>query len=929
MTTILNLGPETRVNTTTYGTQGMQSIAHLDDGGYAIVWESQGSGSSTWDIYLQRFDADGQRIGGETLVNTTTAGVQQMPHVVSVGGGYVVTWESDNDGDGYGIFAQMYDASGARMGGEFRVNTQTVGTQYGNQVISLAGGGFVVSWQTWTGGADGYQIHTQRFTGGGVPDGSETTVSTNATSSNFASSGVALSDGSYVIAWHGYNGQENGIWAQAYTQWGQLSGTAFRIDPAGGHISYELSMTATSDGGFVAVWSDQDKPTDDWDYDCDIFAQRFDAHGNKIGDAFQVNTLTTGNEGAPNVATLSDGGFVIAWNVTADAFTDHSIDGVYVQRYDADGHPVGPETRITHLYTGTDTMPQISPLSDGGFVVSYTTFQDGSGPSVNKVVFGPATSTVGAQYLYGTGDADDLDGGSGNDHMYGGNGDDVYHVNGAGDEVYELADQGNDTVVSAVSYVLGEAVENLTLTGAGNLNGTGNALDNVITGNAGRNMLTGGDGDDTIDGGRGNDVLDGGTGDDWLNGGDGNDVIHASTGSDWISGDAGIDTYDASALLVGEGINLATGKVVINGVLSHISGIENVIGSAYSDTITGDASDNVIDGGAGADTMSGGLGDDIYYVDNAGDVVNEVGSDAGGNDSVFASVSFSLAGQFIETLTLTGTSDINATGNSLVNTLVGNSGNNTLDGGYGADTMAGGLGNDIYIVDNSGDTVTEITGQGTDTVRSSISYTLGDALENLTLTGGGNINGTGNSLNNALTGNSGNNTLDGGYGADTMAGGTGNDTYYVDNASDVVTELSNQGTDTVISSVSFSLAGQHIENLTLTGGSAVNGTGNGLANTLTGNSGNNVLDGGYGNDVLWGLDGADTFLFGAANGQDTIKDFSAAQGDSINVHAVSHGTAHAGWITQVGADVHIDLGGGNIVTVVSASVTDVSAHMVW
>jgi len=292
--------------------------------------------------------------------------------------------------------------------------------------------------------------------------------------------------------------------------------------------------------------------------------------------------------------------------------------------------------------------------------------------------------------------------------------------------------------------------------------------------------------------------------------------------------------------------------------------------------IDGGAGNDVIDGGEDADTMSGGLGDDTYIVDSVNDKVIELPGQ--GYDTVRSSVSYALsgamypAGTFIEALVLTGTAAINGTGNALANSLTGNSAANTLDGSLGADTMAGGQGDDTYIVDNVGDTVIELAGQGNDTVRSSVSYSLvGAAVETLVLTGTAAINGTGNGLDNTLIGNSGANTLDGGAGADTMSGGLGDDTYIVDSVNDKVIELPGQGYDTVRSSVSYALsgamypAGTFIEALVLTGNAAINGTGNGLANTLIGNTGANTLDGGAGADTMSGGQGDDTYIVDSVN----------------------------------------------------------------
>ena len=313
--------------------------------------------------------------------------------------------------------------------------------------------------------------------------------------------------------------------------------------------------------------------------------------------------------------------------------------------------------------------------------------------------------------------------------------------------------------------------------------------------------------------------------------------------------------------------------------------------------------------------MIGGAGNDTYIVDNTGDVVTENANE--GTDTVISSVTYSLPTN-VENLILIGGNPIIGTGNTLANVLTGNSANNTLDGGTGADTMIGGTGDDIYVVDNTGDVVTENAGEGTDTVQSSVTYTLGANIENLTLTGTSAINGTGNTMNNTLTGNTAANILDGGTGADTMIGGAGNDTYVADNISDVVTENANEGTDLVQSSVTYSL-GANIENLTLTGTSAIDATGNDLANTLTGNSANNTMSGGAGNDTMIGGLGNDTYLFGRGSGQDTVNDTDTTSGNKDTI-LLSSGIATT--------DVTVSRSGDNLVVSIVGS-TDTLTILNW
>lgn len=356
--------------------------------------------------------------------------------------------------------------------------------------------------------------------------------------------------------------------------------------------------------------------------------------------------------------------------------------------------------------------------------------------------------------------------------------------------------------------------------------------------------------------------------------------------------------------------NVGVGSIIGNAlgnVLTATGAFANVInGGAGNDTIDAGGGNDTVDGGEGADSMIGGAGDDTYYVDNVGDVVVEAAGE--GTDTALSSISLVLSAN-VEKLTLIGGANLNGVGNGEDNHIVGNTGANTLygnaghdtlsggggvdtlfggvgddvlDGDIGADSMVGGTGNDTYIVDSIGDIVVEAAGQGLDTVFSSVNHVLSANVENLTLTGAGNRNGTGNTADNVLTGNSGNNalfglegndtlvggdgndTLDGGALADSMVGGAGDDIYIVNHAGDVVVELAGEGVDTVQSFINHALSA-NVENLTLIGTANRTGTGNADNNNLTGNSGSNALYGLAGDDVLSGGGGSDTLLGGLGN----------------------------------------------------------------
>ncbi|MEI8014006.1 MAG: putative Ig domain-containing protein [Nitrospira sp.] len=305
-----------------------------------------------------------------------------------------------------------------------------------------------------------------------------------------------------------------------------------------------------------------------------------------------------------------------------------------------------------------------------------------------------------------------------------------------------------------------------------------------------------------------------------------------------------------------------------NDTLDGLGGDDVLQGLAGNDTLIGGAGSDLLNGGTGTDTMQGGTGNDTYVVSTGDTIVEQANQ---GLDTVQSDVTWTI-GANLEALTLTGTANINGTGNGLDNLLTGNS---------GANVLTGGAGNDAYVV-STGDTVVEAANAGIDTVLSDVTTTLSANVELLVLTGTNAINGTGNNLANGITGNVAANMLDGGTGTDILAGLDGNDTYVVDYTGDLVIELANNGVDTVQSSVTYTLA-VNVENLILTGTTAINGTGNTLdnfvlgnsaTNVLTGVNGNDTLRGGMGNDTVNGGSGNDTFLFGRGDGQDLVRDNS-------------------------------------------------------
>lgn len=471
-------------------------------------------------------------------------------------------------------------------------------------------------------------------------------------------------------------------------------------------------------------------------------------------------------------------------------------------------------------------------------------------------------------YIEGWGGNDILDGGAGADTMVGLGGNDNYFVDNAGDVVAEQAGNGIDQVTTTLAnYTLTAAVENLTYGGpvAAAFIGTGNALQNVITGANGGDLLNGGGGADTLIGKGGDDTY----------------VVDSASDQVVEQAGEGVDKVFTSASLFTLGANVE--NLVYNG--NSLVGFTGV-GNALDNEIEGWNGGDYIDGKQGADTMRGMDGNDTYWVDNVGDVVIETAV-GGGIDRINTTLQSFVLQAGVENLAFVGGTfeSFSAVGNAKDNIIEGGGFTDLLDGGAGADTLIGGANHDLYIVDNAGDTVVELAGEGFDEVQTTLtSYTLGAHVENVTFTGVGAIDFTaiGNASSNTLKGGDGNDNLDGMGGFDGMYGGKGDDIFYVDHVGDGVGENPGEGNDTIYTTLnSYKLTYSQVENLIYNGpaNTAFYGTGNAYDNYMEGQEGGDELNGLAGADVMVGKGGKDIYY--VDNVGDVVVEADDAGDDTV------------------------------------------------
>jgi Ca2+-binding RTX toxin-like protein len=665
-----------------------------------------------------------------------------------------------------------------------------------------------------------------------------------------------------------------------------------------------LDVAAAADGGFLLTWEILDRnPGDIGARAQTAYAQRFDANGVAIAPAqvvFNVNASSFGttHSSNPSVSLGADGGTIFAWNplgtvASVNGPTTAPSNQIMVERRNASGDLRGVTAVTAGGVEDTVLGLDVAAGPDGGFTLTWEIQDRGA---VGGLILAQSSYTqrfdaagqalAPAQLLSSTAATAFV----------------------AGLEIGPSASMGVEGGVTlawhpltVVSGSFGPQTGASGLIQVSSLKPPGTP--SVLEGNAGSTPFS---------------FLVTRTGDtgvaasvNWVVRGDGSNPVDAA---DFVGGTlpGGVLTFaagEASRVITLQVQGDTTAErneafvITLSGASPGLSlGTATLSGLiANDDVVTGTTSADRLTGGRYADFIRGQAGHDS--------IRGEAGND----------------------------------------TLEGDAGHDTLIGGSGADSLVGGIGDDFYGVDHAGDIIVELAGQGSDRVSASVSHTLSAHVEQLTLTGGAAIHGTGNAQSNRIEGNSaanrldgalgndtllggagqdsligggGHDSLDGGVDADHMAGGTGDDRYIVDHAGDVILELANEGVDEVSAAISYTLTA-HVEELSLTGTAHINGTGNTLANrlggnasanllngdgghdtisggagadTLLGGSGNDLLNGEQGADQLVGGTGADRFLFGSvteAQG-DVISDFSAAQQDRIDLRPMDANTMLAG-----------------------------------
>lgn len=768
------IGAEFLVNSQVSSSQFAPNVAELANGGFVISWDDYNG----FDMKAQVFDAAGGRVGTEFRVNTRTDGFEEEGDIVGLaGGGFVATWrttDSTVDGSGQAVRGQIFDAAGARVGSEFMINNRVAGHQYDPTVAALADGGFAVAWytaDTTQDGSDG-AIKAQIFSASGGRVGGEFLVNTQAAGNQNDPAIVGLADGGFAVTWVTSPLQYGGdlvVSAQIFDGSGNKVSSEFPVPTPTGGSRFLPDIAQLENGNLLIAWTSVGGDGSGYAVHGQIFglnlAPIISSGGGGVTASISIpeNLVAVMNVTAIDAYSPSPLRFGLAGGVDVGLFTIDAITG-------AIAFAVAPDFETPRDANGDNVYEVIVAVTDGELSsaqnLSVSVANVNEGVTISSELGADAVSLVLEENLTAVNivAATDLDGDAVIFAITGGPDAGLFMINAATGILsfraaldYEApADAGHDNIYDVVVQASDGSLADtqslsVTITNDRFETFTGTAARDILTGTidgdtllglAGDDDLVAGDGDDVLNGGAGNDRLDGGAGSDsatyadaagavrvdlqlaiaqntgaagkdlligveHLTGSAFNDQLSGNDLDNRLIGGAGIDTIKGAAgddILIGDdGNDLIEGGAGADLVAGGV-GNDRLKGGTDGDTLIGGDGNDTLDGDTGADILAGGAGSDIYLVDDSGDTVTETDAAiaTGGVDLVRASISHVL-GDNVEKLTLvdpTGSSepaDIDGTGNALGNIVIGNGGDNTIRGLEGNDTLDGGAGDDLIV----------------------------------------------------------------------------------------------------------------------------------------------------------------------------------------------------------------------------------------
>ena len=756
-----NAGTVTQINRGSDGPQNFVQMALLEGGGWVVSWvgDDDTSAGTSNGLFQRVYDANGDALGPETMVNTTVEGWQYVHSVVALtGGGWVVTWESTNqDGSGLGVYQQVYGANGQPVGGETRVNGETEGDQKVIKVTALPDGGWVVTWQSAGQDGDGLGLYQRTFwVGNDAPTVGNTIAAQQATEDS----------------------------AFSFTFAANTFSDADALD--------RLTFTATlANGDDLPAWLEFDPET------------RTFSGTPENGDVGEISIRVIATDGGGESVSVD-------FTLTVDNVND----------------PPEPNGTIAAQVASEDTAFSLTlPANtfidvDAGDTMTYAASLTNHDPLPAWLTFDPATRTFS-----GTPDNDDV-----------------------GEVTIRLFAIDEDRTVGFIDFTLTVQNVNDAPTVVGTIAAQQATEDRAFSYTVPANTFADADAGDTLS--YSAKLSNGNALPSWLvfnpatrtfSGtpptGDASGITVRVTATDGSARTAFVD-FTLTVTAVNDDPELpsngtaatAEDKKLTVDVLAAARDEEGDALSLVSASVRSGFGSVSIENGRLVYDPTSAPNQNLAEGESRTVVVRYTVSDGHGGTAT-ADLKVTVRGVSPDVVKGTDGND-RLDGSKGADVLYGYAGKDVLDGKGGADRLVGGEGNDTYIV-GKGDVVVEKADEGIDLVKSVVSHALSSHIENLTLEGRDNINGTGNSLANTLTGNAGRNTLDGGAGNDKLNGGAGNDR----------------------------------------------------------------LCGGQGADKLSGGSGADTFVFKsikettvASSGRDTIFDFSRSQGDKIDLKAIDAST---------------------------------------